>query len=258
MSRRPVPRTLRNAARAAKADRRAVEHDEAVSRAEVAIAEADTPEAAPPAVVSPDAAGPSFSVRIRPAGRAAATSPVRSRSDSSSRAAGRPRPGQRRPPTASAPARPSPWLIGAVALAVVAAGVLGVLDLRTVNSADAAREAQAAAVTDTQLLLSYDHRRIDADVAAARQRLTGSFADEYAKTSKALIPIAVQYKAVVRASVSAAGIVRADGDEAVVMLFVNQSTTSTRIQGTKVDQNRVRVTMRKVADDWRIAKVEAL
>jgi len=43
-----------------------------------------------------------------------------------------------------------------------------------------------------------------------------------------------------------------------VLLFVNQTTTSTRVQGPQVDLNRVRMTLTRVGDDWKVSAVTAL
>jgi Mce-associated membrane protein len=71
-------------------------------------------------------------------------------------------------------------------------------------------------------------------------------------------PSAEQYKAVVKAQVVAISVVRSTPDRVVLLLFVNQTTTSTRLDGPKVDLNRVRVTMSKAGDRWLISGLDAL
>ncbi len=151
-----------------------------------------------------------------------------------------------------------------VALAVVTALVIGLagwmfwLDHQATATERARRDGLAASVTAAQTILSYDHRRIDADIAAATKLATGKFRTDYADTSKTLVPVAKQYRAVVKATVKASSVVRADPDRVVTLLFVDQATQSTRVQGTKVDLARVRVTMVKSGDAWRVSQVEAL
>lgn len=151
-----------------------------------------------------------------------------------------------------------------VALAVVTALVIGLagwmfwLDHQATATDRARRDGLAASVTAAQTILSYDHRRIDADIAAATRLATGKFRTDYADTSKTLVPVAKQYRAVVKATVKASSVVRADPDRVVTLLFVDQATQSTRVQGTKVDLARVRVTMVKSGDAWRVSQVEAL
>ena len=47
-------------------------------------------------------------------------------------------------------------------------------------------------------------------------------------------------------------------NKVVVLLFVNQTTTSTRLDGPRVDLNRVRLTLVKVDGRWLVNKVVAL
>jgi Mce-associated membrane protein len=145
-----------------------------------------------------------------------------------------------------------------VALALTA----GTLTLR-VRGADRAEQARDAALAAAEQravdLLSYDHRHLDRDFARARRGLTGAFAKDYARTSETVVrPTAEQVKAVVKADVVASSVVRSTQNEVVVLLFVNQTTTSTRLDGPRVDLDRVRMTMRRVAGRWKVAQVRAL
>ena len=108
-------------------------------------------------------------------------------------------------------------------------------------------------------MLTYDYRHLDRDFARARAGLTGGFADDYATTTQTVVrPTATEVKAVVKADVAASSVVRADRNRVVVLLFVNQTTTSTRLDAPKVDLNRVRLTMDRVHGRWLVSKVVAL
>jgi Mce-associated membrane protein len=53
--------------------------------------------------------------------------------------------------------------------------------------------------------------------------------------------------------------VRATPDRVVVLAFVNQTTTSSRLQRPQVDQNRVELTMvRSASGRWLVAGVRAM
>ncbi|MFG3658536.1 hypothetical protein [Streptomyces sp. NPDC047706] len=128
-------------------------------------------------------------------------------------------------------------------------------------------EALAAARKAAPVVLSYDHRHLDRDFAAARAHLTGSFRDEYGRTTRTVVgPTAKKYDGVVRATVArpaggglpAASVVSASADEAVVLLFVNQVTRSTQVTGSRVDLNRVRMTMTRTSGGWKVSAVDAL
>lgn len=52
--------------------------------------------------------------------------------------------------------------------------------------------------------------------------------------------------------------VSASPDKAVVLLFVNQVTTSTQVTGPRVDLNRVRMTLTRTSAGWKVSAVDAL
>ena len=101
--------------------------------------------------------------------------------------------------------------------------------------------ALAAARTSAATILSYDYRHLDTDFAAATALTTGSLRTDYqATTSKAVAQLATQTHAVVSAKVVAGGRGQLDAPtSATVLLFVDQTTTSNRLSGPQVDQNRV-------------------
>lgn len=176
-----------------------------------------------------------------------------------------------KPPRGGRPVRPfrSRWqrrpnLLFVVVLAVVLALLLtaSTLTLRA-RAAQRTERARTAAVTaaesDAADLLSYDYRHLGRDFARARGELTGRFARDYRRTTKTVVrPTARQVKAVVTADVVASSVEQASQNEVVVLLFVNQTTTSTRVDGPRVDLNRVRMTMRRVDGRWLVSKVSAL
>ncbi|WP_341538440.1 hypothetical protein [Streptacidiphilus pinicola] len=151
--------------------------------------------------------------------------------------------------------------------ALVTAVLLG-LQYRAAERTDQARnEAVAAARTAAPVIFSYDYRHLDADFATASGYLTGAFRFQYARTTSTVVrPTAAQYHGVVKATVAAppnggdaaAAVVSASPDQVVVLLFVNQTTTSTAITGTHLDQNRVRMTMVRTAQGWKVDAVDAL
>jgi Mce-associated membrane protein len=166
-------------------------------------------------------------------------------------------------PARGRPRRRSEVLV-LVALAVVVglavtAGLL-VLRARGEERVEAARTAaQAAGEQHAVTLLSYDHRHLDRDFDRARDVLTGSFADDYAETTEKVVrPTAEQVKAVVTAEVVSSSVVRASADRVVLLLFVDQTTTSTRLDGPKVDLNRVRMTLTRAGGQWLVSAVDAL
>ncbi|ELS52800.1 hypothetical protein [Streptomyces viridochromogenes] len=151
--------------------------------------------------------------------------------------------------------------------ALVALAVLG-RQYRDARRTETARtEAVTAAREAAPVVLSYDYRHLDKDFTKARAHLTGDFRDEYAKTTKTVVaPTAKKYHGVVKATIAAppsagtpaASVVSASPDRVVVLLFVNQVTESTQVSGSRVDLNRVRMTMTRTDDGWKVSAVDAL
>lgn len=165
-------------------------------------------------------------------------------------------PGPRRP------VRVDLAMVIALALLLVLAATAALLTVRARGEDQAERaraEAQAAAERHAVTLLSYDHRHLDRDFARAREVVTGPFADDYATTTERVVrPSAEEVKAVVTAEVASSAVVRAGENRAVVLLFVDQTTTSTRLEGPKVDLNRVRITLVRSGGEWLVSGVDAL
>ena len=145
-------------------------------------------------------------------------------------------------------------LIAALAVAGVAYFQHRRAELRDV----AIRQSTAAATAAAQAIFSYDYRSFDTSVANGRSFATGAFADEYAQTTSALKANAVKEQAIVRAAVSATGVVTAGPDRVELLLYLNQYRRNTNVTGEKVDQNRVVLTMTRVAGDWKVAQATAL
>ncbi|WP_233273593.1 hypothetical protein [Streptomyces broussonetiae] len=151
--------------------------------------------------------------------------------------------------------------------ALVLAAVLG-WQYRQGRQAEQARgEALAAAREAAPVVLSYDYRHLDRDFARARALLTGYFRDQYGRTTKTVVaPTATTYHGVVKATVAtpsdggtpAASVVSATPDKAVVLLFVNQVTQSTQVPEPRLDLNRVRLTLTRTSDGWKVSGVDAL
>ncbi len=163
-------------------------------------------------------------------------------------------------------------VISAVLALLVVAGLVAAAGLgweyRDGRQTAAARvEAVAAARKAVPLVLSYDYRRLDRDFAAARGHLTGAFREEYKKTTTTVVaPTAEKYQGVVKATIAApqgggapaVSVVSASPDKVVVLLFVNQVTKSTQVSGSRLDMNRVRMTLTRTSDGWKVSNVDAL
>jgi Mce-associated membrane protein len=146
----------------------------------------------------------------------------------------------------------------ATALAAAGAATAWAGHLRAEERDAAARESIAAAAHAAKAIFSYDYRTFDTSVTNGRLFVTGSFADEYAKTTAALKPTATSEQAVVLAQVSASGVVNASPDRVEVLLYLNQYRRNVHTAGEKVDQNRVVLTMVPVGDEWKVSHATAI
>jgi Mce-associated membrane protein len=145
------------------------------------------------------------------------------------------------------------------ALAVAAAVWVTVLARQDAAVSDARTAATQAARGAAEVVLGYDHSTLDEDFAAALEVSTGAFREEYRRTSEnAVRDVATQTQAVVEAEVVSAGVVSATSDEVTVLMFVNQTTTSNRLDQPQTDQNRVRFTMTLAGGSWKVSEVDAL
>jgi Mce-associated membrane protein len=153
---------------------------------------------------------------------------------------------------------------GTVVLAVLALVVtlaVGGLWWQTVRAdqrdADG-RSALSAATAAAQVIFSYDYRSFDAGVAKAKPYLTGDLAKEYAQTTAGLKATAQQEQAVVQAQVSAGSVVQVADDHVDLLLYLNQYRRNTNIDGEKVDQNRVVLTVVRVGGEWKVSAASAI
>ncbi len=125
------------------------------------------------------------------------------------------------------------------------------------------RDGQVAAVSSVQAardstiaLLSYTPDKVDQQLGAARDLLTGEFRDSYTSlTNDVVIPGAKQKQITAVATVPAAASVSATPQKAVVLVFVNQTVTVGQDAPTDTNSS-VRVTLEKVDNRWLISEFD--
>lgn len=145
-----------------------------------------------------------------------------------------------------------------VAAVGVAAGVYFILyrpDQR-VGDATAHRVVQAAS-DGAVAALSYSYEHLHRDLANAKSHLTGDFLTYYDKFAEDVVaPTAQQGQLTATAKVIRAAVSDLHPDSAVVLVFVDQTTTSVQKKDPEKTQSAVVVTLRKVNDSWLIAKFD--
>ncbi|MCV7332226.1 twin-arginine translocation pathway signal [Mycobacterium cookii] len=150
-------------------------------------------------------------------------------------------------------------LTTSVIAAVGLAACLFVLQYRPDRQLDdaAAQRAIQAASEGAVAALSYSSENMDRDFARARSHLTGDFLAYYDKFTKEFVIPTVQQKhlgqtaAVVRAAVS-----ELEQNSAVVLVFLNETTTGKDKPQPLITPSAVRITLTKVGGSWLISKLD--
>ncbi|SRX94450.1 heat shock protein DnaJ domain-containing protein [Nocardioides sp. JS614] [Mycobacterium shimoidei] len=159
---------------------------------------------------------------------------------------------------------PRVWLVAGVLVLLLlnAGGLAGWLyfaQYRDDKQTDknAAQSAVNAARDGTIALLSYKPETLDQDFAAAKSHLTGDFLNYYNEFTQQIVTPAAKEKSVTTtAQVVRAAVSELHPDSAVVLVFVNQSTTSKDRPEPAMAASSVLVSMTKVDDKWLITKFD--
>jgi Mce-associated membrane protein len=128
--------------------------------------------------------------------------------------------------------------------------------------AKAGPQALKVAAAAMPFLISYNYKTLDTDFAKAETYISDfghgndktTFKTDYKKTvEKSVRDAATRYKVVVKADVAYAGVIDVKSASSVVVLvFIDQTTTSTKTTAPRIDRNRVRVDLHKVGGHWRV------
>jgi Mce-associated membrane protein len=122
-----------------------------------------------------------------------------------------------------------------------------------------AQSAVNAARDGTVALLSYKPDTLNRDFAAARSHLTGDFLNYYDKFTKDVVTPAAQTKGVTTtAQVVGAAASELNPDKAVVLVFINQATTSKERPDPAMAASSANVSLAKVHGEWLISKFDPL
>lgn len=116
-----------------------------------------------------------------------------------------------------------------------------------------------AARDGTVALLSYKPDTLNHDFAAAKSHLTGDFLNYYDQFTKEVVTPAAQTKGVTTtAQVAGAAVSELNPDKAVVLVFINQATTSKERPDPAMASSSAKVSLAKVHGDWLINKFDPL
>lgn len=151
-------------------------------------------------------------------------------------------------------------VIGGLAALVVtlaaACGYLGWQNKAERDVAAAAAGAQQAATAYAVTLTSVDSNDLDANFAAVLDGATGEFRDIYSASSTKLRQLLIEHRATGHGVVIDSAVKSAGRDEAVVLLFVDQTISNTEVPDPRIDHSRMLMTMQRTPDGWKASKVE--
>jgi Mce-associated membrane protein len=147
-------------------------------------------------------------------------------------------------------------LAAAFVVLLAATGFLGWQVLQDRQLRQASEDAQRAAVSYAQVLTSIDSDKVDENFKEVLDGATGEFKDMYSQSSVELRQLLVENKATARGVVEESAVQSASKDKAVVLLFVDQSVSNTKLPDPRIDRSRMKMTLEKVDGRWRASKVE--
>lgn len=148
-------------------------------------------------------------------------------------------------------------ILPALAMALAAAAGFLKYEDDSIRGADVTRiESVRAAKDSTVALLSYKPDTVEQQLGVARELLTGEFRESYTKlTNDVVIPGAKQQQISAVATIQAAASVSAEPNNAVVLVFVNQTVSVGNSAPTETASS-VRVEVEKVGNRWLISKFD--
>jgi Mce-associated membrane protein len=121
------------------------------------------------------------------------------------------------------------------------------------------RTVKRAASDGTVALLSYSPESFDKDFAAAKSHLSGDFLAEYSKRIEQVVAPATKQKSVkTTARVLGAAVSELHPNSAVVLVYIDQSTTGKDSPDPIEEASSVLVSMIKVNGNWLITKFDAI
>lgn len=144
----------------------------------------------------------------------------------------------------------------AVAVLVGAAGLLGWEVWQQRQLTAAGEEAQRTAVRYAEVLTSIDSDKVDENFRGVLDGATGEFKDMYSQSSVELRQLLIENKATARGVVVESAVQSASKDNAVVLLFVDQSVSNAKLPDPRIDRSRMKMTLERVDGRWRASKVE--
>lgn len=145
--------------------------------------------------------------------------------------------------------------VAALVAATVAAVLYGLADAHHRDVTAAEHAATVAARQDAVSISSYDYRSLDQAFGRVTANATGSFKDDFAKTSKALEPTITKAKATATGTVQDIAVQSGSTSSVVLLAFVDQKLTTSAGSTPQTVTNRLVITMSKQHGHWLMSNV---
>lgn len=127
-----------------------------------------------------------------------------------------------------------------------------------VGSAALKAEVRAVAEDAATKVFSYSHTSLTADKAAARDVLAGEVLGQYDDAMAGVVGTSLANETVVSATVVGSALISVRGDDAKVLVFVDQRTRGTDLDRPLLDLDRVVVTLTGGTGEWRVSELDTL
>jgi hypothetical protein len=150
-----------------------------------------------------------------------------------------------------------PTLAVLLVLLLAAAGYLwftrpGESAVRAGHYAEALQAARSGVVD----LTSFDYLTLDDDIEQIRRVATGDLREESVAQLDERRQQITDAQAIVNTEVVGAGVTRANGDEATVLLIIESTQESTAGEQTQIVRYRIEVTLEKAGDRWLLSGIK--
>ncbi len=166
--------------------------------------------------------------------------------------------GDGRTTRARRPARPAVPLLAVLLVLLLAAGTYlwftrpGESAVRTGDYAQALQAARSGVVD----LTSFDHLTLDDDIEQVRRVATGDLREESVAQLDQRRQQITDVEAVVNTEVIGAGVTRADGDDATVLLVIESTQESTASPQAQIVRYRIQVDLEKEDGRWLLSGIK--
>lgn len=116
----------------------------------------------------------------------------------------------------------------------------------------------AAAKQEAVNMVSQDYRHIDADLNRMTAGATGPLKDDLAKSRTQAKDVIVKYKIISTGQVFDAGLAALSGDQATVLVIVDNTVTNTAQKTTGTQRHRFQLDLTRAGSTWLVSNLTAI